>query len=351
MKVLFAPDYTEGNSYQRLLAESLRELGVEVNFASHYRRGLPLYRLCKDSPCDLLHLHWPEAYFRVEGSPMDPLRALRYPVDFKMAQSLQPIIVTGHNLYPHQFKHRHLHRRNMEWTYREADGVIVHSRTSEQKLMCETHRLHHLRMPDIIRHGFDHSILTSLPSKESCRRALSLDSEPLVILMFGAISPYKGIMEAADTWLRQQPELQAQLYIVGKPRPEAYGESLIAQFGNEPSITIIGQHLPEKDLLKWIKAADACLFHYKEIFTSGSAILARGIGTPILFPERCNTVDLQEPSSHVIRYSQLNDSFFMQLNDLPDGPPEDLDTFIENHCWNKIAKDTLSVYKSLLETR
>jgi len=66
MRVLFAPDWRAGNQYQTLLAEALSQHGVEVSFLSDYHRGLPLFRGTRARVPDLVHLHWPEAYFRRE---------------------------------------------------------------------------------------------------------------------------------------------------------------------------------------------------------------------------------------------------------------------------------------------
>src|SRR4051812_30121992 len=67
MNVLFAPDWRDGVPYQRLLAGPLEEHGVRVSFLRDYKRGLPLARLVRErarqAPVDILHLHWPEAYY------------------------------------------------------------------------------------------------------------------------------------------------------------------------------------------------------------------------------------------------------------------------------------------------
>lgn len=60
MDVVFAPDWRQGAPYQRLLAEVLGAIGLHVGFLSSYRRVLPLTRLLRQQPADLLHLHWPE---------------------------------------------------------------------------------------------------------------------------------------------------------------------------------------------------------------------------------------------------------------------------------------------------
>ncbi|WP_128923103.1 glycosyltransferase family 2 protein [Bradyrhizobium guangxiense] len=87
MRVLFAPDYRAGNPYQQMLADALRDHGIQTEFLSDYRRLLPLWRGVKDFDCDLLHLHWPEKYYQRRGDGIDLLRRLRYPTDLRLAFS------------------------------------------------------------------------------------------------------------------------------------------------------------------------------------------------------------------------------------------------------------------------
>ncbi len=51
------------------------------------------------------------------------------------------------------------------------------------------------------------------------------------------------------------------------------------------------------------------LFHYRAIFTSGAACLARSLGIPILIPRRLDTVDLAEPHPLVFRFDALETDF------------------------------------------
>ena len=81
MNVLFAPDWRDGVPYQRLLAEALEQHGVRVSFLRDYKRGLPLARLVRErarqEPVDVLHLHWPEAYYPSKATArLVPLRAV-----------------------------------------------------------------------------------------------------------------------------------------------------------------------------------------------------------------------------------------------------------------------------------
>ena len=57
-----------------------------------------------------------------------------------------------------------------------------------------------------------------------------------------------------------------------------------------------------------LSAADAAVFNYRTIFTSGAAALARSWGVPILIPSRLATVALDEPAPTVFRFDRLTRS-------------------------------------------
>src|SRR5689334_8629327 len=101
MKVIFAPDWRSGVPYQRLLADSLIPYEVEVEFLENYKRVMPLTRLLKEKKFEILHLHWPEAYFPQRGGFFDWLRGARFSTDLSMATRGHGLVVTAHNLAPH----------------------------------------------------------------------------------------------------------------------------------------------------------------------------------------------------------------------------------------------------------
>src|SRR4051794_12466166 len=102
MRVLFAPDWRNGVPYQDLLAKALERLNVQVSFLSGYRRVLPLARLMPTvCDCDILHMHWPEAYFPNKGDHFDWFRSARFPVDLARGTRNCRLVMTAHNFHIH----------------------------------------------------------------------------------------------------------------------------------------------------------------------------------------------------------------------------------------------------------
>ncbi len=331
MRVLFAPDWRGGAPYQRLLAEALAEQGVEAAFLSTYRRGFPLART--RDPADVLHLHWPDAYYPQKNDAFDGFRRARFFADILLATRNRPLVLTAHNLYPHNRLDQSFIRFNTRVGYRRAAAVIAHSENAARELV-ETFDLPPAKC-HVIPHG-DLSVAMGEPvPREEARRQLGLGGEKLG-LMFGAIEPYKGIEDVIAQWHA------GNLAVVGKPISEEYG-ARIAGLAN-PRVAVHLGWLSDERLRLWLSAADCVLFNYRAIFTSGAACLARSFGIPLLIPERLKTVDLDEPNALVFRFG--NEGFGAQLERAFQTPPDFASArpWREKCAWGAVAKQTAAVY-------
>jgi hypothetical protein len=104
----------------------------------------------------------------------------------------------------------------------------------------------------------------------------------------------------------------------------------------------------DRDLARWLSAADCVLFNYRAIFTSGAATLARSWGVPVLLPARLATVDLDEPDPRVLRFEPSN--FAEQLGRALAAGSEfaSAAAWRERGDWRKIAQRTAAVYRAAL---
>jgi glycosyltransferase involved in cell wall biosynthesis len=342
MKVFFAPDYREGVAYQALLADALAECGVDVTFPAGHRRVLPLWRGIKGWTGDLLHLHWPEKFFERRGDGLDFCRKLRYPLDLKLTLGRLPIILTAHDRLPHNRSGPVL-QRNFQRTYDAARAVIVHSHRAGE-VIRETYRTPQEKI-HVIPHGDLSVSLHPLPSRADARKALGIPLEERLCLMFGTVEPYKGIEPVVDWWRRASPA--ATLAVTGKPFTSDYGAAIRMRAGGATSkIRFDLAWQTDEALERWLAAADCVLFHYRAIFTSGAACLARSLGIPILIPRRLDTVDLAEPHRLVFRFDDLETDFHGALEAaLAAGPdPAAAEGWRRATAWTSIAGETARVY-------
>lgn len=353
LKVLFAPDWRAGVAYQRLIAEALREEGVDVTFFRHYyKRVLPLSRLMRmqqrEERCDLLHLHWPEAYYPRRGDRFDWFRLARFTVDLKLAARLCPIVLTAHNLKAHNRDGEPFEQRNTTAVIRQARRIFAHSDAARAEILR--------RFPVApgkvctVPHGDLSVPLGFRCSRAEARMELRLPQDAPVCLFFGALQPYKGAEEVLEHWRdAQRPELLA---VAGEPINLEYGRKIQALAAGSANVHLDLRWLDDAALRLWLSAADSVVFNYRSIFTSGAACLARSYGVPVLLPRRLDTVDLQEPHSLVYRFESFATDFGDALAAaLQRGP--DYAAAAEWRAytaWPRIAQLTANAYREALSS-
>jgi glycosyltransferase involved in cell wall biosynthesis len=343
MKVFFAPDYRAGVAYQALLAGALAERGVEVTFPIGHRRVLPLWRGIRDWKGDMLHLHWPEKFFEVRRDGLDFWRKLRYPLDLWLTERRLPIVLTAHDLRPHNRSGMFLHG-NFRRTYDAARAIIVHSQKAGDAVRAaygtKPEKLH------VIPHGDLSASMPPLPSRAEARAALGIAGEERVCLMFGTVEPYKGIEPVVEWWRSRKPE--AMLAVAGKPFSAEYGAG-IKERAQGVNIRLDLSWQTDGGLGRWLGAADCVVFAYKAIFTSGAACLARSLGIPILIPRRLDTIDLGEPHRLVFRFGDLETDFARALEAALEAGPDwgAAEEWRTATAWGRIAEETARVYRAV----
>ena len=347
MRVLFAPDWKEENKYQKYLSKALEKQGISVDFAPPANRPLPLRRAVAGRNFDLLHMHWPEAYFPWAGSLRDWFHRAAFFADLWSAIANKPMVYTAHNLLPHNIGNQRVNSFNMRLVARKANAIFAHSESVIDQLVqtFQVRRDNCVYIP----HGDLSSTIQPLVTQEQARSDLGLNVRKLC-LMFGAVEPYKGIEEIIDFWKKHKPD--SELAIVGRPYCETYAASVRQRADNSQVIHLHLDYQPDQVLAKWLSAADCVIFNYHKILTSGAATLARSLGIPVVIPVRLNTVDLDEPDPRVFRFDNTKDDL-MSIISAACAVGTNYDTaakWREKTSWKKIADTTADVYRRVLES-
>lgn len=348
MNVVFAPDWRAGVPYQSLLADALVRRGAAVRFLKGYKRVLPLSRLLQDQDCDILHLHWPEAYYQRRGDVFDLLRTARFPFDLHRATQKAVLVTTAHNFHAHDRTGEMLIGRNVRYANRRSRVVFAHSDGAKRKLV-QAFGLD----PSLVRvvpHG-DLSVAMRPPvSQAEARNQLGLGHGKLA-LMFGTVQPYKGLEDIIAWWRQARPPVR--LAVVGKPASDTYAAHILRCMGNTSQIISRFEFLSDEALGLWLSAADVIISNYREIFTSGAASLARSFGVPLLLPRRLDTIELNEPTPYVRRFTDLSTDFRHQLEAALSVPPDFAAAapWREACNWDRIADLTIEGYRAALDRR
>src|SRR5262249_8327120 len=162
-------------------------------------RGLPLFRGARVKKPDIIHIHWPEKYFQPRSAAVRLLRVPRYPLDCWLTARYRPVVLTAHNLLPHDRAADSGVVRNERWTAHSADAIFAHSNAARDTI-CEMFGVSE-RCIVTIPFG-DHAASLGPPvPREEARDLLGLAADEKVCLVFGTVSPYKGTDELVEFWV------------------------------------------------------------------------------------------------------------------------------------------------------
>jgi glycosyltransferase involved in cell wall biosynthesis len=191
-----------------------------------------------------------------------------------------PLVFTVHNVRSHE---------NAPWEtwtlwrgVRAAHAVIVHTQESAQVVAARLPRA----LVRVIHHG-DYAFFGTRKAcdRETARRRLGLPQSGRTILSFGAIRPYKGILEL----IRVLPEIRrrhhdARLVVAGPllVGTEAEYRQAIAGTGLEAAVTFHPQYVPHGDVAAYFAAADVAVYNYHDVTDSGSLRIACSLGVPVV---------------------------------------------------------------------
>jgi beta-1,4-mannosyltransferase len=287
LRAMLMPGYA-WNPYLRLLAAGLHEQGVEANVVTRWPRRAPILGawLAQGRP-DVVHLHWIHDF--LGGSSGRPSRRNVRWFDWQLrllqARGVR-IVWTVHNLKAHEAEgNEHdvdAHRRLIE----RADGIILHCQMAREGLIeryqpstAARQRLHVLAHGNYVRH-YDVDADAAV-----ARRALGLPAASRVFAFVGSIRGYKNVAELLDAFSGvAQLGPDARLLICGKPMPKRLGRELQERAAADPRIILRLDRIPEAELSGILRAADAVVLPFRDILTSGSAILALSHGRPVIAP-------------------------------------------------------------------
>lgn len=276
LTVVFAPVYP--NPYQHLLAGALGEQGVRVIFSE---RDLPDagWLRAHAGEVQVLHLHWLSGLYMQQF--LTPLRVLRFAYRLRLARSLgYRIVWTAHNVLPHKRPFPALHSALRRFVIAQAGAMIVHCQAGRVELL----QRFDMQTPVItIAHGRYPAAESSPESRAAARAALGIRPGQYVYLTAGNLSAYKGTQAIAEAFC-QAAGPEDLMLIAGRNRDPDLVQRLQMLAMKDSRLRIWPDFVPDETLARFHLAADAAVFAFQEILTSGSVILALSYGLPVIVP-------------------------------------------------------------------
>ncbi|MDZ7957147.1 MAG: glycosyltransferase family 4 protein [Aulosira sp. DedQUE10] len=348
--VVFAPLYTQDNPYQTLLIEQLISLGVKIEPTDC--DTLNLLSTIKQRKANILHIHWLDHFF---------LRASFFKSLFNLILFLSQLIIlrllnikiiwTVHNLKNHKNQHLILDKIASILVSRIAHGLIVHSEMAQDEVV-KTFHLEKDNKIFIIPHGHYINVYENNISQLEARKQLNITSSNLVLLFFGSVHPYKGILQLIEAF-KQINYDDLCLLIAGKPCNEVMAAQLSKQAEDNKNIKFIPGFVAKEQVQVYMNACNIVALPYREFLTSGAVILAMSFGKACIAPDKGYISEvlndqgcfLYDPNSEEGLVQTLN--LVVQKRSILSYIGDHNYKLVSQWNWNDIAKLTLNVYQNL----
>jgi glycosyltransferase involved in cell wall biosynthesis len=274
------PRSVRGNPYCDLLYGSLAARGVAVAAAAELS---PRWLVRHARAVKVLHLHWPEFYYRSGGRPT-ARSVTTFVAAVLLARLLRYRVVwTVHNALPHE---THPVDRALRWFLVRSARLVVHAEAARAAIPRSR------RPPAVVPHGhYIGCYPDDVPVLEA-RRALGLGAKDRVFVCFGQLRAYKGVGALLDAFA-ELPDPRLRLVIAGRPATDADALTILAATQRDARVRTHLGFVPDRDVQRFLKAADFVVLPYRDVLTSGGALLAVSFARPLVVPRRGCLAELE----------------------------------------------------------
>ena len=353
IRAILLPSY-QWNPYQRLLAASLTEAGVEATAVHDWSKRAPLLGTwLQHGRPDVVHIHWIHEF--LGGGKGKPTARLVRWFDWQLrvlkARGVR-IVWTVHNLKSHEAEggdpnDAAAHRAIIE----RADVIIFHCDFARDALIelyspsqAARERMH------VLPHGSYLRQYDVDADQAGARHTLGLPEEGTVFAFVGSIRGYKNVGELLDAFMSvDELEPNDRLLISGKPLPRKLGRQLEKLAAEDRRIVLQLDRLSEEELSRTLRAADAVVLPFRDILTSGSAILALSHGRPVIAPAMgclpgtlpAEATFLYDPDADGALAEAMRAAAGADLGEMG----QEARAYAETIDWNPIAEQTAALYR------
>lgn len=300
--VLFLPDWSKGNPYQKNLANALAGHGYRVRFSDYPDGAFPLLKTVLGNPdCHILHLHWVNSMVEPvtwsSSKLKKRIKLLMLGLDILLVKLRKVRIVwTIHNLVTHESTNQKAEIEARRVIALTASHLLMHS-DSALKLVELTYSLSLRRKTTIAPHGnYDGCYPESSMIRSSLSAALNIEDRHTVVLFFGAIRRYKGLETLLNSFTSTtNPSLR--LIIAGSCSDPELIELITKSANGDSRILPLLKFIRDDEVQPLFDLADVIALPFERTLTSGSATLACTMGRPLLVPEEAKVLDIVNASN------------------------------------------------------
>ncbi len=317
------------------------QAGLDVHRRLNWYNPLSWIREGLCTQADLLHAQW-------WSMPLAPIYGVIAGL-FKLRR--KAVVFTVHNVVSHEKSP--LFTAVSKWLFKLGDHFIVHTARNGQQ-MQRRYGIPANKIT-IIPHGSLDFQVNCHADRESIRNDFGLDAGDKVVLLFGAIRPYKGVATALHALAAVRDRVpDIKLLIAGKLWEDwtPYQEQ-IEQLDLSEAVKLHLHYIPSADVHRFFCAADLALLPYRN-FDSQSGVGSSAVafrtpmvvsdvgGLPDLVPDRRWVVPPDDPEALAATVTELFTTPAL-LSEMS----AKMDDLGGRFAWSQIAEATLDVYRTV----
>ena len=348
MRVVHLPVYYD-NAYQRLLMDAQRRLGVETvdggGGGNFFRTALLRWK------ADILHFHWLHPYMIRPSAAGTVVRSLRLLVELSLLKMFgQRIVWTVHNLKNHDNRHVRLERWFTKRFVRLASAIIAHSEMARRQAAAafnirDDERIH------IVPHGNYIDCYPNELSSAAAREQLGIDPARILFLFFGRIEPYKEVPHLVREFKTVPGDVQ--LLIAGRIADAETAASIRTEIGGAENVVFHPGFVAEDRIQLYMNACDAVILPYRDVSTSGAAMLAMSFGRACIAAKLPGMLELLDDDGAFL-YEPNQPGALVQAIRAAVASKGDLPKMgtrnrakISSNGWDLIARLTVEIYQGV----
>lgn len=278
--ILFFPEWTLSNPYQKLFYEALNnqyKITIKGYKPIFFNKDILLKNRVY---CDVLHLHWLHSLMDFSSPKGDEnfLSMLDYAkkIGYK-------IVYTAHNIISHDSINV-----DREFNFRKKainlfDYILAHGNYAKNELIKKFsfNKKNIFIMYHGLYTGFYQNDLTRVES----RGLLNIKNDDFVFCFVGNIKPYKGVERLIEIFkvlaLRYR---KLKLLIAGKCSPDCEVINITNSIKGCDAIVFRPGYIVNNDIQIFLNAADCMVLPYNSILTSGALMLFLSFHKPVIAP-------------------------------------------------------------------
>ncbi|NBD23601.1 glycosyltransferase family 4 protein [Paenibacillus glycinis] len=266
------PKSSPHNKYSELLTRSIERNGLRVE---HYDRAA----MFKPRRGDIVHLHWPSNSYTASVFALTIVKSLFFALLLLHYRCLGVrLFWTVHNVWPHDGKTR-WDRLMRKYILTVCHRGFVLSESVKDEV-AGTFGVPASKLV-VTPHG--HYVDAYVSKGTDIRKRFGIAPDSFLFLFIGRINPYKGVDQLVEAYskLKLKPGT-CELLIAGHV-DKGYSLDFIDRV-NDGSIRVNPQFVDDQEMADFLEAANVIVLPYKQITTSGSAILALSHKKPVVAP-------------------------------------------------------------------